>query len=84
MLFRCGTAVLHPSVLRAGPFRAALLPGDHTTEVGGPEIPGPTPGYSPRALAMISFAIESGTSLYAWNCIVYVARPCVRERRSVA
>ena len=31
--------------------------------------------YSPRALAMISLAIDSGTSLYAWNCIEYVARP---------
>jgi len=40
--------------------------------------------YSPRALAMISLAIDSGTWLYAWNCIEYVARPCVRERRSVA
>ncbi len=40
--------------------------------------------YSPRALAMISLAIDSGTSLYAWNCIEYVARPWVRERRSVA
>ena len=31
--------------------------------------------YAPVALAMISFAIPSGTSAYEWNCIVYVARP---------
>src|SRR5580692_11870539 len=36
------------------------------------------PGYSPVARAMISLAIDSGTSLYASNCIVYVARPWVR------
>ena len=40
--------------------------------------------YAPVALAMISFAIPSGTSAYEWNCIVYVARPWVRLRRSVA
>ena len=40
--------------------------------------------YSPRARATISRAIESGTSWYALNCMVYVARPWVRERRSVA
>src|SRR6516225_10957754 len=45
--------------------------------------PGPA-GYSPCARAMISLEIDSGTSLYESNCIVYVARPCVRERRSVA
>jgi hypothetical protein len=40
-------------------------------------------GYSPCARAMISLEIDSGTWLYEWNCIVYVARPWVRERRSV-
>src|SRR5580700_10215331 len=39
--------------------------------------------YSPCARAMISLEIDSGTWLYEWNCIVYVARPWVRERRSV-
>ena len=43
---------------------------------------GPQP-YSPCARAMISLEIDSGTWLYEWNCIVYVARPWVRERRSV-
>src|ERR1700735_2632631 len=44
---------------------------------------GPDRGYSPCARAMISLEIDSGTWLYEWNCIVYVARPWVRERRSV-
>src|ERR1700756_4550692 len=39
--------------------------------------------YSPCARAMISLEIDSGTWLYEWNCIVYVARPWVREGRSV-
>src|SRR5262245_33848880 len=38
--------------------------------------------YSPRTRAMISVAIDSGTAWYESNCIVYVARPCVRDRRS--
>jgi hypothetical protein len=40
-----------------------------------PDEPGPHAAYSPRAFATISLAIDSGTSLYAWNCIEYVARP---------
>ena len=40
--------------------------------------------YSPRTLAVISSAIDLGTSWYESNCIVYVARPWVRDRRSVA
>ncbi len=48
-------------------------------------LSGPAAGqlYSPCARAMISLEIDSGTWLYEWNCIVYVARPWVRERRSV-
>ena len=41
-------------------------------------------GYSPRMRATISWAMVSGTFWYESNCIVYVARPWVRERRSVA
>src|SRR5262249_14027502 len=41
-------------------------------------------GYSPRMRATISWAIDSGTCWYESNCIVCVARPWVRERRSVA
>src|ERR1700727_2824160 len=48
-----------------------------------PSAPGRTGVYSPCARAMISLEIDSGTWLYEWNCIVYVARPWVRERRSV-
>ena len=32
---------------------------------------------------MMSLAIASGTGWYELNCMVYVARPWVRERRSV-
>src|SRR5258707_11571126 len=48
-----------------------------------PVCAGTDRGYSPCARAMISLEIDSGTWLYEWNCIVYVARPWVRERRSV-
>ena len=40
--------------------------------------------YSPRTRATISLGDRLGTCWYEWNCIVYVARPWVRERRSVA
>jgi hypothetical protein len=39
--------------------------------------------HSPRTRLMMSVAIAFGTSMYCANCIVYVARPWVRERRSV-
>ena len=39
--------------------------------------------HSPRTRLMMSVAMFGGTSMYMLNCIVYVARPWVRERRSV-
>ena len=35
-------------------------------------------------LLIIASAICAGASLYFSNCILYVARPCVAERKSVA
>ena len=39
--------------------------------------------YSPRTRLMMSVAMLPGTSWYTANCMVYVARPWVRDRRSV-
>ena len=39
--------------------------------------------HSPRTRATISSWTFAGVGWYESNCIVYVARPCVRERRSV-
>ena len=39
--------------------------------------------YSPRTRLTMSLAMFGGTSMYWANCIVYVARPWVRDRRSV-
>src|SRR6059036_3047129 len=41
-------------------------------------------GVLPATFATISSAIGRGTSSYRANCIVYVARPWVMERTSVA